>query len=150
MYEGILSFLQGSEDRLIRSLAPDGSPATTRGLKLPLTHGDVAFLIEELNHGRSAVTGVPTKLVLVRWRRPASFDDAMLQIGGQGEGLEVQKSSTVRLRDLACMTKEEAMRHEKEVFREGRSLEDAYGSETVEKVERRLAVAERYEQYRGA
>ena len=149
MYDGVLGFLQGSEERLVRWLATDASPDVARGLKLPVTHGDVAFLVEEVGRGRSAVSGVPTKLVLVRWRRPTSEADAMITLGDDGNNdREKQKSSTLRLRDLVCMTKEEATRHERLVFGEGRPVEDVYDADVIRRVEERMAVAERYERYR--
>ncbi|KAG6303600.1 hypothetical protein E4U09_007155 [Claviceps aff. purpurea] len=138
MYEGIMTYVAGSEDRLARSLGLD-----TVGLKTPLTMGDVAFLSEELYHGRSIISGISTKIVLIRWRRPEG--PSMYVIG---EGKDVQKCSTVRLRDLVCMTKEEATRHEKEIFKAGKSLEELYDQETIERVETKLASAAKYEQFR--
>ncbi|KAG6032011.1 hypothetical protein E4U40_006618 [Claviceps sp. LM458 group G5] len=138
MYEGIMTYVAGSEDRLARSLGLD-----TVGLKTPLTMGDVAFLSEELYHGRSIISGISTKIVLIRWRRPEG--PSMYVIG---EGKDVQKCSTVRLRDLVCMTKEEATRHEKEIFRAGKNLEELYDQETIERVETKLTSAAKYEQFR--
>ncbi|KAG6136776.1 hypothetical protein E4U25_001109 [Claviceps purpurea] len=138
MYEGIMTYVAGSEDRLARSLGLD-----TVGLKTPLTMGDVAFLSEELYHGRSIISGISTKIVLIRWRRPEG--PSMYVIG---EGKDVQKCSTVRLRDLVCMTKEEATRHEKEIFKAGKNLEELYDQETIERVETKLASAAKYEQFR--
>ncbi|KAG6131169.1 hypothetical protein E4U34_008320 [Claviceps purpurea] len=138
MYEGIMTYVAGSEDRLARSLGLD-----TVGLKTPLTMGDVAFLSEELYHGRSIISGISTKIVLIRWRRPEG--PSMYVIG---EGKDVQKCSTVRLRDLVCMTKEEATRHEKEIFKAGKNLEELYDQESIERVETKLASAAKYEQFR--
>ncbi|KAG5938171.1 hypothetical protein E4U60_001504 [Claviceps pazoutovae] len=138
MYEGIMTYVAGSEDRLARSLGLD-----TVGLKTPLTMGDVAFLSEELYHGRSIISGISTKIVLIRWRRPEG--PSMYVIG---DGKDVQKCSTVRLRDLVCMTKEEATRHEKEIFKAGKNLEELYDQETIERVETKLASAAKYEQFR--
>ncbi|KAG5939725.1 hypothetical protein E4U59_002933 [Claviceps monticola] len=138
MYEGIMTYVAGSEDRLARSLGLD-----TVGLKTPLTMGDVAFLSEELYHGRSIISGISTKIVLIRWRRPEGPSMYVL-----GEGKDVQKCSTVRLRDLVCMTKEEATRHEKEIFRAGKNLEELYDQEIIERVETKLASAANYEQFR--
>ncbi|KAG6014392.1 hypothetical protein E4U43_006578 [Claviceps pusilla] len=138
MYEGILTYVQGSEERLARTLGLD-----TIGLKTPLTMGDVAFLSEELYHGRSAISGISTKLVLIRWRRPEGASMHVI-----GEGKDVQKCSTVRLRDLVCMTKEEATRHEREIFKAGKNLEQVYDQETIQRVEVKLASAAKYEQFR--
>ena len=138
MYEGILNFTQGSEERLARCFGVD-----TVGLKTPLTTGDIAFLSEELYHARSVITGIPTKLVLIRWRRPESTNVSVI-----GEGKELQKCSTVKLRDLVCMTKDEAARHEKEVFKAATPLEDVYDREIIDRVQVKLAEAAKYEQYR--
>ncbi|KHO01377.1 Molybdenum cofactor biosynthesis, MoeB [Metarhizium album ARSEF 1941] len=135
MYEGMMTYVQGSEDRLARILGLD-----TVGLKTPLTSGDVAFLAEELYHGRSAVSGISTKLALIRWQRPQHTNMTVI-----GEGKDMQKCSTVRLRDLVCMTKEEASRHEKEVFKAGKALDQVYEKDTIERIEAKLAAAAKYE-----
>ncbi|KND87815.1 tRNA threonylcarbamoyladenosine dehydratase 2 [Tolypocladium ophioglossoides CBS 100239] len=138
MYEGILTYVQGSEEKLARLFEPG-----TVGLKTPLTVGDIAFLTEELYHARSIITGIPTKLVLIRWRRPETTSMNIM-----GEGKDMQKSSTVRLRDLVCMTKEEATRHEKEIFKAAKALDEVYDTETIARVEAKLAEAATHEQYR--
>ncbi len=138
MYDGILTYVQGSEERLARLFVPE-----TTGLKSPVTVGDVAFLAEELYQARSVVTGIPTRLVLIRWRRPASANFSVI-----GEGKDTQKCSTIQLRDLVCMTKEEAARHEKEVFKGGKQPEDLYDEETIRRVEKRMGEAAKFEMYR--
>ena len=138
MYEGILTYVQGCEERLARLFVPD-----TTGLKSPVTVGDVAFLAEELYQARSIITGIPTRLVLIRWRRPESANISVI-----GEGKDVQKCSTVQLRDLVCMTKEEAARHEKEIFKAGKRPEDLYDEDTIRRVESKLQEAAKFEMYR--
>ncbi|KAL7800112.1 hypothetical protein V8C37DRAFT_364154 [Trichoderma ceciliae] len=138
MYEGILAYIQGSEEKLARMFVPG-----TTGLKTPLTLGDVAFLSEELYRGRSVLSGIPTKLVLIRWRRPEACSMVVI-----GEGEDEQKCSTIRLRDLVCMTKEEAKRHESKIFKEHKALEELYDEETIRRVQARMAEAEQYEWYR--
>ncbi|GAB0134796.1 hypothetical protein EsDP_00003152 [Epichloe bromicola] len=138
LYEGIMTYVQGSEDRLARILGLD-----TVGLKTPLTTGDVAFMTEELYHGRSIISGISTKIVLIRWRRPGGSSMHVI-----GEGKDVQKCSTIKLRDLVCMTKEEATRHEKEIFKASKKLEEVYDKETIERTETKLASAAKYEQFR--
>lgn len=113
------------------------------GLKIPLTVGDVSFLVEELWRGKSALTNIPTRLVLIRWRKP---DSKMLVRVGVGK--DEQKSTDLRLRYLVCMTKEEATKHEKVVFNEGKKLEDVYDKETIERVETQLNEARGYEKFR--
>jgi tRNA threonylcarbamoyladenosine dehydratase len=121
----------------------DGSREIAIGLKTPITLSDIAFLVEEVYRGRSAVTGIPTKLVLVRWKRPSG--STLIRIG---EGENEQKSSNLRLGDLVAMTKAEAVRHEKEVLLGGRSPEDFYDTTIIEKIEARLKEAEAYEKFR--
>lgn len=138
MFEAMLFYVQGSEEKVARLSDPG-----MIGLKLPLTVGDVAFLAEDIYHTRSVITGIPTKLVLIRWRRP---EKSMSIIG---EGKDEQRYSTVKLSDLVCMTKEEAIRHEKEVFKAGKRLDELYDTETIERVEAKLVETAAYEKYRG-
>ncbi|KAM5348843.1 hypothetical protein ACJ41O_008666 [Fusarium nematophilum] len=140
MYDGMLASLQGYEDKLAR--VTNGGEVVV-GLKVPVTVGDVAFLAEELYRGRSVVSGISTKLVVIRWRRPEASSVTTL-----GEGKDEQKCSTVRLSDLVVMTKEEAARHEKEVFKAGKKLKDVYDAETLKKVKERRREAEKYEAFR--
>jgi tRNA threonylcarbamoyladenosine dehydratase len=106
--------------------------------------GDIAFLVEDIYRGRSAVSGIPTKLVLVRWRKPPG--SILLRIG---DGQTEQKSSRVRLGDLVCMTKEEAQRHLKEVVLGEKTHEALYEEATIEKIDTRLREAATYEQIRS-
>lgn len=140
MYEGMLATLQSYEEKLARL----GNEGDQIGLKVPITVGDVAFLSEELYHGRSAITGIPTKLVLIRWQKPSGSSITTL-----GEGKSIQKCSTVKLHDLVLMTKDEATRHEKEIFKGGKSLEDVYDAETLARVEEKRKTAEKYEAFRS-
>ncbi|KAL2016115.1 hypothetical protein VTK56DRAFT_4259 [Thermocarpiscus australiensis] len=142
MYEAILAYVQASEEKIVRMIE-GGRTDVCIGLKVPITPGDIAFLVEEIFRGRSAVTGIPTKLVLIRWKKPQ--ETTLIRIG---EGNAEQKSSNLRLGDLVCMTKEEATRHQKEVLQGNKSLADLYDREVIELVERRQAEAKAYEQYR--
>lgn len=144
MYDTMLGFVQGTEEKLARQTADSTDPDVARGLKVPLTIGDVAFLAEDLWRGRSAITGISTRLVLVRWHKPTTA--TMLRIG---EGADEQKSSNVRLRDLVVMTKEEANRHEKMVLRGSTKPEELYDAETISKIEARLEEAVQFEKYRS-
>ncbi|UKZ81895.1 hypothetical protein TrVFT333_009671 [Trichoderma virens FT-333] len=83
-------------------------------------------MTEELYRGRSIISGIPTKLVLIRWKKPETCSMTVI-----GEGKDEQKCSTIRLRDLVCMTKEEATRHEKEIFKADKSLTGLYDEETI-------------------
>ncbi|KAI0008198.1 ubiquitin-protein ligase molybdopterin-converting factor [Xylariaceae sp. FL0662B] len=142
MYEGLLAAVQGGEEKILRHLT-GGDPSISVGLRVPITLGDTAFLVEEVFKGRSAITGLTTRLTLARWRKPTN--STLVRIG---EGPDEQKSSNVKLRDLVCMTKEEATRHDKEVLRGDKRPEEVYDSATVEKVEVLLQVAAKYEKYR--
>jgi hypothetical protein len=142
MYEGILAYVQASEEKIVRMIE-GGRTDVCIGLKVPITAGDIAFLVEEAFRGRSAVSGIPTKLMLIRWKKPQ--ETTLVRIG---EGKDEQKSSNLRLRDLVCMTKEEAVRHQKEVLHGDKSLEDLYSREVIELVESRQREAEAYEKYR--
>jgi hypothetical protein len=137
MYDGILAQLQGSEEKLVRLTTP-GEDA--QGLKLGVSASDVGYVVEEVFRGRSVVSGVPTRLALVRWRKP---------IGSTIElGVEGQKSSKVKLSDLVCMTKEEATVHEREVLRGSKTPEEVYDKDIVELVETRIREEIGYEKYR--
>lgn len=142
MYDSILAALQGSEEKILRHAA-GGDPNAPVGLKVPVTVGDIAFLAEEVYKGRSAVTGLATRLNLIRWRRPEG--STLVQIG---DGAHQQKSSNVKLGDLVCMTKEEATRHEKEYIKGEKSLTDLYDAATIDKIEALLQDAAAYEKYR--
>jgi tRNA A37 threonylcarbamoyladenosine dehydratase len=136
MYDGILAQLQGSEEKLIRATIP-GEDAT--GLKIPVTAVDVGYLVEEVYKGRSAISGVPTRLALTRWQKPES--STLVAIEGQ-------KASNVQLRELVCMTREEATKHEKEITRGDKTHEQVYDQATIELVEARIKEEIRYEKYR--
>ena len=82
MYEGMLNFTQGTEEALARLWTPG-----IIGVKTPITPNDVGFIAEEIYRGRSAITGLTTRLVVVRWEKPTQ--DPIIKIG---EGKDVQKS----------------------------------------------------------
>ncbi|KAK5174534.1 uncharacterized protein LTR77_001614 [Saxophila tyrrhenica] len=125
MYDGILAQLQGLEERVAKHHGCD--PV---GLRIPVTTDDVGYLIEETYHGRSAISGLASRLALARWRKP------------EGDWVDRttpgQKADELRLDSLVCMTKDEMVRHEKEVLKEGKAPEEVYDKSVVERVERRL------------
>lgn len=136
MYDGILGSLQGSEERLARTLFEED----TLGLKIPITQDDVGYLVEEVYNGRSIISGLSTRLQLVRWKKPTkTFID---------QGTEGQKYSVLQMRELVLMTKEEATKHEKLVLKGDKLKEEVYDVEVVERVEKRMAEEERYERFR--
>ncbi|KAL5349929.1 hypothetical protein ACLOAV_004963 [Pseudogymnoascus australis] len=138
LYETILAQVQGSEEKVARASMGWGAE-DVKGLKLPLTAGDVGYLVEEVYRGRSVVSGVPTRLALVRWQAPEG------KTIREGEG---QKSSRLRLGELACMTKEEAKVHEREVVLGGKGVEELYGKDIVQYVESRIEEEKGFATYR--
>jgi tRNA A37 threonylcarbamoyladenosine dehydratase len=136
MYDGILGALQGAEERLGRALFIEDA----QGLKIPITQSDVGYLVEEVYNGRSIISGLSTRLVLSRWKKPATnFVD---------ESIPGQKSSTLKMNELVLMTKEEATRHEKQVLKGDKRLDDLYDQETIERVSQRMKEEARYERFR--
>lgn len=136
VYENVLSNLQALEERLVRF---QGQSAL--GLKIPVTKEDVGYLLEEVYRGKSAISGLATRPALVRWKAPEKghFID---------ERWDGQKSSKLRLSDLVCMTKEEAVVHEKEVLVGGKSPEEVYEGEVIRLVEERRHEEHWYSQFR--
>lgn len=136
MYESIMSALQGLEERLAKDTVFD-----VRGLKIPITKADIGYLVEEVYRGKSVVSGVPTRLALIRWKAPEKgyWPD---------EDWEGQKSSKFVLNELVCMTKEEAAVHEREILKRGRALEGLYSKEVIDLVEKRQKEEAQYERYR--
>ena len=136
MYENILSTLQGTEERLVRQ---DGVEAI--GLKIPVTKDDVGYLVEEVYRGKSVISGLPTRLTLVRWKAP----EAGFSIEEKPEG---QKRVRLSLDELVCMTKEEAATHEKEILKGGKAVEAVYSKDVIQLVERRREEEKYYHRYR--
>lgn len=137
MYDAILANAQGTEERLARHKGDDGI-----GLRIPLSTDDVGYLVEDIYRGRSIISGLPTRLALIRWRI-REIDEPLVDcdVGGQ-------KMTRLKINDLVCMTKEEAARHEKEILKGGNELNDIYSPEIIERVEARMAEERRYSQHR--
>lgn len=93
--------------------------------------------------GRSAISGLPTRLFLVRWRKP---EGSILKT--LGEGADLQKWSTLKMSDLVCVTKEELKEHEKLVLKGEKTPEELYDAETVQCVEARIAEIKEWEKHR--
>ena len=136
LYDAILSNLQGHEERIFRQQGQDPI-----GLRLPVTKDDVAYLIEEVYRGKSVVSGLPTRLTLIRWERPA----AGLKINEDWEG---QKFVRLGLNELVCMTKEEAVKHNLRIFEEGLKPQDVYDESILQLVEKRRKEEHHYQQWR--
>lgn len=136
MYDSILANLQGLEERLVRHEGAD-----SLGLKIPITRDDVGYLIEEVYRGKSVVSSLPTRLALVRWEVPElGFKTEKHQQG--------QKCVRLSLNDLVCMTKEEAMTHEKEILKGSQTPEGMYDTDVLQLVRERRTEERYYHQYR--
>lgn len=125
MYNGILAQLQGLEERVAKHHGSD--PV---GLRIPVTADDVGYLIEEVYHGRSVVSGLASRLALARWRKPTG-DWVNDRTAGQ-------KADKLELCELVCMTKDEMLKHEQVVLKDGQSPEEVYDKAVVALVERRM------------
>jgi hypothetical protein len=139
MYDGILSNLQGIEERL----AGTKKVNLEAGLRIPITTVDVAYLVEEVFRGRSVVSGLATRLALIRWRMPDGGAAAIVDDAVPG-----QKATRLLLKDLVCVTKEEALFHEREVLLGGKAPEDVYEQRVVDLVKKRRTEEEGFAMYR--
>lgn len=139
LYDTILAFLQNLHERLLRQLAGQDPLA----LRIPISKDDIAFLMEEVWRGKSAISGLTSRLVLMPWQPPArgfGMDEVWEKEG--------QKFVPVDLEDLVCMTKEEAACHEREVLRGGKSVDEVYDEVVLQRVNMRKKETQEYEQYR--
>lgn len=137
LYDGVLSSLAGLEERLSRANGED-----SLGLRLSLTVEDAGYVIEEVYRGKSVVSGLPTRLALIRWRAPSDGKYVDPSYGDK------QRKGRVALDELVCVTKEEAQLHEKEVLRGGKKVEDVYEERVLKLVEQRMAEERRFAAYR--
>lgn len=131
--------LQALTNKLVR--AEGGTHL--EGMRIPLSKDEVGYLLDEVWRGRSVVSGITNRLALIPWERPAHgfrIDPQWAQEGQRLVALDVKK--------LVCMTKEEAARHEREVLRDGKGVEELYDEKILRLVEARFKEAEVYEQYR--
>ena len=135
MYDGVLAQLQGLEERVAKHRGSD--PV---GLRIPVTADDVGYVIEEVYHGRSVVSGLASRLALGRWRRPEGE-----WIDGSTAG---QKADKLQLSQLVCMTKDEMSRHEEVVLKGSESPESVYTAEIVKRVEASMEQERAYRRQR--
>jgi len=146
MYEGILAHLHGIEDRLARWASVDGAAAATpgvQGLRIPVTVEDVGYIVEEVYRGRSVISGLPTRLCLIRWGWHKEDTAGVVDHTVPG-----QTVSRLRLEDLVCMTKEEAAVHEKEVLKGSKTPLEMYSGEVVDLVKKRMDEEVEFAKYR--
>ena len=136
MYDNILSALQSSEERVVKYGGKD-----SQGLKIPITKDDVGYLVEEVYRGKSVVSGLPTRLALIRWR-PAEATPKIV------ENAQGQRSVKLDMNELVCMTKEEAAIHEREILIGRRSLEALYSEAILTLVNQRREEETHFQRYR--
>jgi len=149
MYEGILAQLQGLEERLARSMFKDSQPEDGKestfdatGLRIPITSDDVGYLVDEVYRGRSVISGLASRLALVRWRRPqGNWVDAHSVPG--------QKFVKLDMSELVCVTRDEMLKHEKMVLKGDATPEDLYGEDVMALVERRREEERGFRTQRG-
>ena len=110
------------------------------GLKVPVSEADAGYIVEEVFGGKSVVSGLSTRLALVRWQKP------------RGEFIDKrtpgQNNSLLRMNELVCMTKEEAAKHEKEVLMGGKMPGEVWDGKVVEAVRAKMEEEEKYERFR--
>ena len=149
MYEGILAQLQGLEERLARSIFKDQKSGDEKesafdatGLRIPITSDDVGYLVDEVYRGRSVISGLASRLALVRWRRPTgNWVDARSVAG--------QKSVKLDMSELVCVTRDEMLKHEKMVLKGDAQPEDLYGEDVMALVEKRREEERGFRAQRG-
>ena len=110
------------------------------GLRIPVTADDVGYLVEEVWHGRSVISGLGSRMALIRWRAPEK-DFVDFSVPGQ-------KHDRLVLGHLVLMTKDEALKHEKEVLKQGKQPEEVYSKDVLDLVKRRTDEEKHYAQYR--
>ena len=140
LYDTILAGLLTLHERMIKHTTGQD----TVGLRPPLSKDDIAFAVEEVFRGKSAISGLSNRLALVPWQTPAHGWNIDLSVAKEG-----QKSIPMNINDMVCMTKEESIRHENEVLKGGKSVEEVYDENVIQRVNLRRKEAEEYDQYRG-
>ncbi|GAO51800.1 hypothetical protein SAICODRAFT_68200 [Saitoella complicata NRRL Y-17804] len=94
---------------------------------IPVSNADAGYLIEEIFRGKSIIPPHhSTRIVLCRW----------------------SMENEVGLQNTVCMVKSEAEKHEKEVLKGGKSVEEVWGREVVERVEKCFGEEKYYSQWR--
>ena len=114
LYSECLIWLAGQESRL---------RGKTPGIRIPLSENDVGYVMEEMFRGKSVVSGFATRLVVCRWEAIP-------------KETRLETEYPLGVTDMVVMSKEEAVKHEKLVLRGGKRVEEVYGKEVLERVER--------------
>ncbi|KAJ5955017.1 hypothetical protein N7501_009296 [Penicillium viridicatum] len=140
LYDTILANLLSLYERMIRQVTGQD----TVGLRVPLSKDDIAFVVEEVYRGKSPISGLSNRLALIPWQTPAHGWNMDLSLEKEG-----QKTVSMDINDMVCMTKEEALHHEKEVLKGGKKVEEVYDEVVLQRVNLRRREAKEYDQYRG-
>lgn len=140
LYDTILATLLSLYERMIRQVTGQD----TVGLRVPLSKDDIAFVVEEVYRGKSPISGLSNRLALIPWQTPAHGWNMDLSLEKEG-----QKTVRMDINDMVCMTKEEALHHEKEVLKGGKKVEEVYDEAVLQRVNLRRREAKEYDQYRG-
>ena len=152
LYDHVFANLQALEERLYRrGQGIGGAGAPGEGLKIPVTKDDVGYLVEEVYRGKSIVSGLATRLALVRWKPGSELSAPAVegtQVGKDAYVKTGQRSVHLPLNELVCMTREEAAVHERDVLIGGKKVEEVYDTKVVTAVERRMEEERWYQQYR--
>lgn len=134
------TLLQSTIERLVRAEVKDNELV---GLRIPFSREEIGYMVDEIWRGRSVISGLSNRLVLVPWKRPADG----FRVNPQWEK-EGQKLVAIDWRNLVCMTKEEAVQHEREVLLGSKTVEELYDDKVLQLIDARLKEAEIYERYR--
>ncbi|KAJ5176676.1 tRNA threonylcarbamoyladenosine dehydratase 2 [Penicillium canariense] len=135
LYDAILAFLTGFLEKQVRQVA--GQDAV--GLRLPINKDDIQYIVEEVFRGKSVVTGLSTRLVLIPWEVPSR--GFTMDLTWEQDG---QKLYPLDPAELVCMTKDEATRHEREVLRGGKKVEEVYDETVLQRVSLRKKETEEW------
>lgn len=138
MWDGILSKLQGSEERLARNFHGNSS----QGVKLGIAINDVGFLVEEIYRGRSVLSQQTSKLNLIRWARPK--DGYLFKPTVD----RCERVSNLALEDVVLLSSEEAAIHEKRILEDGELTTDVYSSASCRLVQTKQGEAKKWNSYR--
>lgn len=139
LYAGILGSIHALEGRL-HAKSKGEAPL---GLRLLLNLDDIGYLLEEVFRGRSVVSGLTTRLTLIRWQKPPQ--GYIVDPDWKDKG---QIISQLKLQDLVCMTKEEAKIHEVEVLKGDKRLDELYSQEVIQLVAKRADEESHFSQFR--
>ncbi|KAJ5381644.1 tRNA threonylcarbamoyladenosine dehydratase 2 [Penicillium cataractarum] len=135
LYDTILAALTGFMEKQIRKVGGQ-DPV---GLRLPISKDDIQYIVEEIYRGKSVVTGLSNRLVLIPWEVPSQGFEMDLTWEKDG-----QRLFRLDAAELVCMTKDEATRHEREVLVGGKKVEEVYDETVLKRVSLRKKETEEW------